>query len=73
MKQATYKCDSCKSNIILIVKDKFPIFTECEKCQKPAFRLFKDTEITKEPENVSAAIQTMLYSKLPSGRDKAVS
>ena len=73
MKRATYKCDICQSTILLIVKDKFPMTTLCEKCQKPAYRIFTDTEITRESENVSAACQTMLWSSLPSGKDKAVS
>jgi hypothetical protein len=45
---------------------------ECPHCHKKLVRQFGEIETDRENENVSAAIQTMMYSKMPSQRDKAI-
>jgi len=74
MKKAQYKCQDCNwsNSLNFDLSAKIPLSTKCPSCGKTAYRSFNSTSLSKESETVSAAIQTMLFSSLPSGKDKAV-
>lgn len=70
MKIVTYMCKECGASIKREYADeKVEFSVQCE-CGGKAIRQFNNITTGKENENVSAAIQTMLYSKLPSDKEK---
>ena len=71
MKIVTFKCENCGNEYKVEYKteEKIPFYICC-KCTKKAKRYYNEIVIEKELENVSAAAQTMLYSSLPSGKNK---
>lgn len=71
MKRANYICECGKiTGKIFQLKEFIPISIVCE-CGKQAKRNFNIT-LEKETDNISYAIQKMLHSSLPSGKDKVV-
>jgi len=73
MKLASFYCQYCKKVLRkqFESQESIPMKIKCD-CNAEAKRQFNNLITSKEPETVSAALQTMLYSGLPSGRDKAV-
>lgn len=73
MKIANYICESC--NIITSqkfeIKEKVPTSIICS-CGKKSIRDFDNISSNRESEEVSNAIQTMLYGALPSTKAKRV-
>jgi hypothetical protein len=73
MKFVSYQCEKCNK----IIKKSYNsnekvLFTVSCDCGNNAIRLYKNIVSQKEDENVSAAIQKMLFSKLPSNVDKRI-
>jgi len=67
----SYKCNLCKKEF-----QKNMATPESEticSCGYKAKRLYKNIDTETENSNVSSAIRTMMFSSLPSGKDKAVS
>jgi hypothetical protein len=76
MKSATYECEECKKVVTLrfTPEDRISLSIDCRHgCHAAMHRSFDKMETNIESESVSAAAQTMLWSNLPSGRQKAVS
>jgi len=74
MKTGTYKCQAPECGKVFTktyLPDDFVLVSVMCDCGGMAFRTFGHVDFTKEPDTVSTAIQTMMYSSLPSGRDKA--
>jgi len=71
MKNLTFQC-KCGYSFTLNfnTQDKLPFSVLCQKCKNQATRCFNNINLNKENDNVSAAIQTMLFSTLPSGKNK---
>ena len=66
----TYHCDTCKNTFQRTLKKTEPKVS-C-RCGSEASRVFKNIDIDMEDSTVSTAIRTMMFSQLPSGRDKVV-
>jgi DNA-directed RNA polymerase subunit RPC12/RpoP len=69
-----YKCSSCDliESRAFDVGSQIPTSIKCEKCNSIMPRVYGDVSIDKQPDSVSFATSTMLYGKLPSGRERAV-
>jgi len=65
----TYKCAKCGKKTIEKTKPPVKVTIQCD-CGSTAVREFNNISLDKEDDNVSAAINTMLWSKLPSDKDK---
>ena len=67
----TYYCKLCDKKFTRVTKiDKPPFSIKCPNCDTVSNRVFKNITSEKEDDNVSAAIDIMKYSSLPSGKDK---
>jgi len=65
----SYYCEHCDKTFSRKQIQSPAFTTDCE-CGHKATRTYKNITSTKEDENVSAAIETMKYSSLPSGKNK---
>jgi len=64
----TYICPNCQAIIKQLLSDP-PFNWDC-MCGTAAIRSYGNVEFEKESDNISKAAQTMLYSQLPSGKNK---
>lgn len=63
----TYECSKCGYTFYKTFSSS-PVFNfQCPKCKAIASRKYGKVPVAKENESVSGALQTMLYSKKPSG------
>lgn len=68
----TYKCKNCNELIKQNVNGKIDWKIKCPKCNGDANRTFSSISFDKENENVTGALQMMLYSSNPSGKNNNV-
>lgn len=70
--RATYFCKQCNKEFLKTFSGPATFLAECPDCKASCKKQFKPVSTKKEDENVSKAIQEMLYAGLPSGKDKSV-
>lgn len=67
----TFKC-KCGNIFEKDFENNPPLSSECPKCGKKALKSFQHISFDKEDENITSAMQTMLYSSNPSGSNNSV-
>jgi len=69
-----YRCSKCggETEDSMVIGSPPPSNKVHEGCGGVLTRLYGDRHLDRQEDTVSAATQTMLYSKNPSGKDKTV-
>ncbi len=68
----SYKCKKCNEILKKNVDGKIPLSITCPNCNQQAIRTFGNVSFDAEDDNITGAMQMMLYSSNPSGKQESI-